>query len=268
MILRSGYEISYAFPSPSPAVMTLNVHYSRVSDLIRPDHMITDPAVPMTGYRDGFGNWCTRLVAPAGQLTVRTEFDIRDSGRTDPVAFEAVEHPVQDLPEEALVFLLPSRFCESDRFLDLAWGLFGQVPPGWARVQAISDHVHRHLTFGYEHARDTRGAFEAYQEKVGVCRDFTHVAIAFCRALNIPTRYCTGYLGDVGMQPPYPPGDFAAWMEVYLGGGWHVFDPRNNQRRIGRILVARGRDAADVALATTYGRHVLTGFRVWSDLVA
>ena len=268
MKLRIGYELRYHFPQPTPVVVLLNVHYSRVSDLERPDNVIVSPSAPISGYRDGFGNWCTRFLAPAGDLTITTDALIRDSGAPDPQALDAQQCPVEDLPEEALVFLLPSRFCESDRMLDLAWSLFGHIAPGWGRVQAICDFAHTHIRFDYNAARATRTACEGYEEQVGVCRDFAHLALAFCRALNIPARYCTGYLGDVGMPPPYPPGDFAAWIEVWLGGRWHTFDPRNNTPRIGRVLMARGRDAADVAIAMTFGPNQLTGFRVWTDEVA
>lgn len=246
----------------------LNIHYTRVSDLAGPDHIVISPPVPMSGYRDSYGNWCTRVVAPAGRVSISTNAVIYDSGLADRVVPGARQIPVDQLPSEALIFLLSSRFCESDKFLDLAWQLFGKAPPGWARVQAICDFVHRHITFGYEHARSSRTASETYQEARGVCRDYTHLAMAFCRALNIPSRYCTGYLGDAGMPPPYPPGDFAAWFEAFLEGGWFTFDPRNNTPRIGRVLVARGRDAADVALTTTFGPNTLESFRVWADVIA
>lgn len=265
MKLRVGYELQYEFPQPTPAILLLNVHFSRVSDLAMPDSIVLDPSVPVSGYRDGFGNWCSRIVAPAGGMVISSDFVVRDSGEPDPVAQGARQVPVEELPEEALVFLLGSRFCDSDRMLDLAWSLFGAAEPGFARVQAICDFVHRHIAFGYEHARVTRTASEAYEEGRGVCRDYAHLAVAFCRALNIPARYCTGYLSDVGTPTPHPPGDFAAWFEAYLGGHWHMFDPRNNVPRIGRILMARGRDAADVAIATTFGPNTLAGFRVWTD---
>jgi transglutaminase-like putative cysteine protease len=190
---------------------------------------------------------------------------VNDSGKPDPQVPDAIQVPVEKLPEEALVFLLASRFCDSDRMLDLAWKHFGGGATGWARVQAICDFVHEHITFGYEHARVTRTASEAYEERKGVCRDYAHLAIAFCRALNIPARYCTGYLGDIGTAPPFPPGDFAAWFEAYLGGQWYTFDPRNNTPRVGRVLIARGRDAADVAITTTFGPNTLKSFRVWTD---
>jgi transglutaminase-like putative cysteine protease len=268
MRLRVGYELQYDFPQATPMIMMLTIHYSRVSDLERADHILINPSVPISGYRDGFGNWCSRILAPAGTMKISTDTVVNDTGQTDPIVAAAAQVPVHQLPEETLVFLIPSRYCDGDRLLDLAWTLFGQTKPGWARVQAICDFVHAHIQFGYEHARVTRTASEAYDEKRGVCRDFAHLAIAFCRALNIPARYCTGYLGDVGTLPPYPPGDFAAWFEAYLGGEWRTFDPRNNVPRIGRVLLARGRDAADVAITTTFGPNTLREFRVWTDEVA
>ena len=268
MELRIGYEIDYAFPQPTPVMLLLNVHFTRVSDLAMPDSIVFNPSVPVSGYRDGFGNWCTRLVAPAGRLRISSDSTIKDTGQPDPMVPAARQIPVEELPEEALEFLLASRYCDSDRLLDLAWELFGTAEPGLARVQAICNFVHQHITFGYEHARVTRTASEAYEERRGVCRDFTHLGVAFCRALNIPARYCTGYLGDIGTPKPHPPGDFAAWFEAYLGGQWHMFDPRNNVPRMGRVLMARGRDAADVAITTTFGPNTLESFRVWTDEVA
>jgi transglutaminase-like putative cysteine protease len=268
MKLRVGYELLYHFPQPTPVIMMLSVHYTRVSDLERPDHIVIHPSVPISGYRDTFGNWCSRILAPAGDLRIATDTVVSDTGLPDAIVSDAAQIPVQELPEEALVFLLASRFCDSDRLLDLAWTLFGQTRPGWERVQAICDYVHERIVFNYQHARVTRSASEAYEEKCGVCRDYAHLAVAFCRALNIPARYCTGYLGDIGTPPPFPPGDFAAWFEAYLGGQWHTFDPRNNVPRIGRVLLARGRDAADVAITTTFGPNTLNSFRVWTDEIA
>jgi transglutaminase-like putative cysteine protease len=192
---------------------------------------------------------------------------VNDTGLPDVIVPQAQQIPVQDLPSDTLVYLLGSRYCETDRLSETAWDLFGHAPKGWARVQAICDYVHRHLTFGYEYASVTRTALEAFNDRTGVCRDFTHLAVAFCRCMNIPARYCTGYLGDIGMPPPYGPMDFAAWFEVFLGGQWHTFDARNNMPRIGRVLIARGRDAADVALSNAFGRNTLTSFRVWTDEV-
>ena len=268
MKLRVGYELQYEFPQPTPVILMLNIHFTRVSDLVTPDYIVFSPSVPISVYRDGFGNWCSRILAPTGDMLISTDAVVRDTGRLDPVVSDARQVPVEELPDEALVFLLASRFCDSDRMLDLAWSLFGEREPGWPRVQAICDFAHQHITFGYEHARVTRTASEAYEERRGVCRDFAHLGVAFCRALNIPARYCTGYLSDVGTPPPYPPGDFAAWFEAYLGGDWHTFDPRNNVPRIGRVLLARGRDAADVAMTTTFGPNTLQSFRVWADEIA
>ncbi len=266
MQIRLGYELSYLCPQPTPMIVTLNVHYTRTQDLLRPDFLVADPAVPMSMYRDGFGNWCVRLVAPAGRIRLSSDTIIRDSGLPDPVKLDAHQHPVESLPEETLVFLLGSRYCETDRLSDIAWNLFGQTLPGWSRVQAVCDFVHRHIRFGYEFARPTKTAWEAYNERQGVCRDYAHLAIAFLRCLNIPTRYCTGYLPDIGVPVvPGAPMDFAGWLEVYIGGGWYTFDPRNNERRIGRVLIARGRDAADVAITTTYGQHTLESFHVVAD---
>lgn len=261
MQIRVGYEIVYQFPQPTPLILVLGVHYSRASDVVRPDHMIVMPSVPIVYYRDLFGNWCSRVLAPAGRFTLSADAVVNDTGLRDVVAPAAQQFPVESLPDDALTFLLGSRYCETDLLSETAWRLFGGSPPGWARVQAVCDFVHRHIAFSYERARPTRTAWEAFNEREGVCRDFAHLAVAFCRSLNIPARYCTGYLGDMGEPPPYGPMDFAAWFEAYLGGQWYTFDPRNNVPRIGRVLIARGRYAADVAIATTFGPNTLEGFR-------
>jgi transglutaminase-like putative cysteine protease len=190
---------------------------------------------------------------------------VNDTGEPDVVAVAAQQHPVEDLPEETLVFLLGSRYCETDLLSEVAWDLFGKAPTGWGRVQAICNFVQQHISFGYEHARATKTAKEAFNERVGVCRDYTHLAIAFCRCLNIPARYCTGYLSDIGVPPPHSLMDFAAWFEAYLDGRWYTFDPRNNMPRIGRVLLARGRDAADVAISNTFGPNILKSFKVWAE---
>lgn len=265
MKIKVGYELVYECPRPTPMMLVLNVHYTRTSDLLVPDHVTTDPSVPMAFYRDSFGNWCTRLVAPVGQIRIASTAIVKDTGKPDIVVPAAEQHPIQDLPEEALVFLLASRYCDTEKFLQIAWNMFGYTEPGWARVQAICDFVHNHISFGYEHASPMRTAWDTYHERRGVCRDFAHLAIALCRAMNIPARYCTGYLGDMGIPPPYGPMDFAAWFEAYLGGRWYTFDPRNHIPRIGRVLMARGRDAIDVAISTTFGPNVLAGFQVWCD---
>lgn len=267
MLIRVGFEMSYQCPQPTPMILALNIHYSRTSDLVEPDHLRTVPAVRVTAYRDLFGNWCSRIVAPPGRIVLSTNALITDSGAPDIVAPSAVQTPVEQLPESTLVYLLGSRYCETERLSDIAWQRFGTGPTGWARVQAICDFVHQHIVFGYPHARSTRTAWEAYQEGVGVCRDYAHLAIALCRCMNIPARYCTGYLGDYGTEPPYGPMDFAGWFEAFLGDRWYTFDARNNTPRIGRVLIARGRDACDVALSSTFGPNTLEGFKVWTDVV-
>jgi transglutaminase-like putative cysteine protease len=268
MLIQVGYELIFYCPQETPMILMVNVHYSRASDLVTPDLLITDPKTPITAYRDGFGNWCTRIVASVGRIRLTSTGVVRDSGETDVLTPAAQQHPLQELPEDTLVFLLGSRYCETDLLSDAAWSRFGQTTPGWTRVQAICDFVHNHIVFDYQKARPTRTAWEAFNEGVGVCRDYAHLAIAFCRCMNIPARYCTGYLGDMGTLPPYGLMDFAAWIEVYLGGAWHTFDPRNNVARIGRVLIARGRDATDVAIATTFGPYTLEGFKVWTDEIA
>ena len=265
--IRVGYEMIYDFPQPTPVIMVLGTHFTRASDVLVPDFLTVSPAVAITPYRDGFGNWCSRIVAPAGRVRLAADGMVRDSGLPDAIVPSAYQHAVEDLPAETLVYLLGSRYCETDRLSDVAWQLFEKTAPGWARVQTICDFVHNHISFGYEHARATRTARESFDERRGVCRDYAHLAIAFCRCMNIPARYCTGYLGDMGEPPPYALMDFAAWFEAYLGGRWYTFDPRNNVPRIGRVLMARGRDAIDVAISTTFGPNTLVSFKVWTDEV-
>jgi len=265
MLISLGTRLEFRLDQPTPLIAMLNVHYSRFNDMVEQDILVSSPSVPLVGYRDGFGNWCTRMVASAGDFVLTTKGVFRDSGLPDLVPGAAHQHEVQDLPFETLVYLLGSRYCDTDLLSERAWALFGQGEPGWVRVQAICDHVQAHVTFGYHHAKATRTATQTLAEGVGVCRDFAHLAIALCRCMNIPARYCTGYLSDIGEPLPHPPGDFAAWMEVYLGGEWWLFDPRNNCPRIARFLVARGRDAADVPLTQTFGPAVMTGFRVWTE---
>jgi transglutaminase-like putative cysteine protease len=249
-------------------IFNVNVHFTRVPDLVGRESLTVEPQVLVAQYRDSFGNWCTRLVAPAGRLRIAAGAVVQDSGRPEQIFPQVRQIAVQDLPEDTLLFLLGSRYCETDRLSEIAWNLFGQSPEGWGRVQAICDFVHNHIVFGYEHARMTRSAFEAYYDRTGVCRDFAHLAVAFCRCMNIPARYCTGYLGDMGTPPPYGPMDFAAWFEAFLDGNWYTFDARNNTPRIGRVLIARGRDACDVAINSTFGPNKLETFRVWTEEAA
>jgi transglutaminase-like putative cysteine protease len=261
MRIRAGFEITYECPQPSPMLLMLSVHPSRQGDLEMPDTLRTAPNVDVARYHDGFGNICHRMLAPPGHLVLSADFVVRDSGLADPFAPRAAETKVENLPEEAIVFLLGSRYCETDRLSEIAWSLFGGVAPGWARVQSIVDYVHDRITFGYQHARPTKTAWDAHEEQLGVCRDYAHLAIAFCRCMNIPARYCTGYLGDIGV-PLVLPMDFSAWFDVFLDGQWYPFDARNNQPRIGRVLMARGRDAVDTAITTTFGPATLVGFDV------
>jgi len=265
MRINLGCRFSYNFPQPTPIIAMLNVHFSRFGDLERADYLVTSPSVPLESYRDGFGNWCTRMVAPAGNFTLTTDGIFRDPGLPDPMHASAGQHSVQDLPSDTLVYLLGSRYCDTDLLSDEAWHLFENTEPGWARVQAICDFVHESVAFDYMKASATRTASDALAGRFGVCRDYAHLAIAFCRCMNIPARYCTGYLSDIGEIEPYPPADFAAWIEVFLESRWWVFDPRNNTRRTARILVARGRDAADVPLTQTFGPNTLTEFQVWTN---
>lgn len=246
-------------------IALLNIHFSRADELEAPDRVMTNPATPIDGYRDGFGNWVVRLVAPPGRFTLGTDAVINTVCVPDSIGLHALQHQVQDLPAETLVYLLGSRYCDTDILSDEAWRRFGETPLGWPRVQAVSDFVHDHIVFGYEHSRSTRTASESFIEKRGVCRDYAHLAITFCRCLNIPARYCTGYLSDIDVTPPSGIPDFAAWMEVYLGGQWWTVDPRNNVPRLGRILIAQGRDAADVPLTHIFGPGTLSDFGVWTN---
>lgn len=267
MLIRAGYDIRFETDTPTPMLALLSVHPSRHHDLRTPHRIAASPDLPMFDYTDSFGNVVSRFTVPAGGLTLTCDFTVEDSGLPDAVKPDAVQHPVEDLPEDVIVFLLGSRYCETDRFLDTAWALFGNTEPGWARVQAIVDYAHQRIEFGYHHARATKTAWDAHGEQAGVCRDYAHLAITLCRAMNIPARYCTGYLGDIGIPAIDAPMDFSAWFEVYLGERWHTFDARHNKPRIGRILMARGRDATDAALTTAFGQAILTRFDVVTEEV-
>ena len=262
MKIHVGFDLTYEIAHPTPMIFMLNVHPSRAADLITPDRLRIAPSRSITPYIDGFGNKCVRLLAPRGELRVASDTIVSDSGRADRVDVGAEEHAVADLPHDTLVYLLASRYCEADSMMDKAWEIFGQAPRGWRRVQAICDFVHSHITFGYQHADATRGAMRGFVEQRGVCRDFAHLAVTFCRCLNIPARYCTGYLGDIGVPPDPAPMDFSAWFEAFVGGRWYTFDARHNMPRVGRVLIARGRDAADVAISTTFGNTRLKSFIV------
>jgi transglutaminase-like putative cysteine protease len=268
MLIRAGYEIGIECDQETPLMALLSVHPSRAADLRTPAIIRSTGPAPLEAHLDEFGNLLTRTVAPAGLMKLATQFVIQDSGLPDEVAPWAQEVPIAQLPEDVVGFLLGSRYCETDKLSNLAWSLFGNTPRGWPRVQAIVDYVHQRLTFGYQFARATRTAFEGHAERVGVCRDFAHLAVALCRCMNIPARYATGYLGDIGVPPVDARMDFSAWFEVYLSGRWFTFDARHNQPRIGRILVARGRDAADCALTNTFGASRLVQFDIVTEEVS
>jgi transglutaminase-like putative cysteine protease len=266
MLIRAGYEISFTAQQPTPLLAMLSVHPSRNKDLKTPNRIVTFPEVPMYDYVDSFGNVGTRVTIPTGGLTLSSDFVVEDNGLEDASAVGKHQLPIEELPDDVLIYLLGSRYCETDRLGDVAWALFAGIPTGWERVQAIVDFTHNHIKFGYEHASATKTAWDAHQQQLGVCRDYAHLAVTLCRCMNIPARYCTGYLPDIGV-PVTGPMDFSAWFDVYLEGGWYTFDARNRIPRIGRILMARGRDATDAALTTQFGPTILTGFTVRADEV-
>lgn len=262
MRIRAGYRIGYECPVATPMMLMVNVRPERHPDLETPDTVLTTPDVPVSQYIDTFGNICSRLVAPAGRFTIHSDFIINDPLEPDPQSPDAIQHAVEDLPDHAIEYLLPSRYCDVELLRDLAWKLFDGVPPGWQRVQAIVDYAHKRVSFGYQHARPTKTAFEAHEEQQGVCRDYAHLAVTLCRAMNIPARYCTGYLGEFDTGPSGAPMDYSAWFQVWLGNAWHTFDARHNFPRTGRLLMAVGRDATDVAITTTFGFAKLVQFDV------
>ena len=257
-----GFQVT----EPTSLVLMLSIHPSRISDLRTPHLLVFEPVTRARDYTDTFGNNCTRIVAQPGIIRISTSFTVVDSGEPDRQSPNAHAMPVEELPDDALMFLLGSRYCETDKLSATAWRLFGGITPGWDMIQDICDFAHRHIKFDYQQADSTRSAADVYDHKVGVCRDYAHLAVTLCRCMNIPARYCTGYMGDIGV-PLVPPMDFSAWFDVYLDGGWHTFDARNNRPRIGRILMARGRDATDVALTTSFGRAPLHVFEVHSEPV-
>lgn len=267
MKIRAGYTIGFDCAGPTPMVLMLKVRPEREADLLTPQVLSNDRGAPMWDYRDIYGNVCTRLVAPAGPITFTAEFLIADSGEPDPSIAHLSQHAVEDLPDATLLYLLGSRYCDTDRLSDLAWAEFGSVPPGGQRVQAIVDYAHKRIEFGYHHASSARTAHGAHEDRRGVCRDFAHLATTLCRCMNIPARYVTGFLGDIGVPPAAAPMDFSAWFQVFLDGEWRTVDARHNKPRIGRILQAVGRDATDVAISTQFGAAALTRFEVVTDEV-
>lgn len=267
MKIRAGYNLAYDCPQPTPMLLMLSVLPNRRHDLLSDDRITFSPGVPNHSYFDGFGNQCTRILAPAGRVDISCLFEISDSGLPDEVAPGAIQHEIRDLPDDVLVFLLASRYCETDRLKEFAWATFGQTEPGWGRAQAIVDFVHGHIRFDYQKADALRTAWGGFVDRTGVCRDFAHLAVTLCRCMNIPARYCTGYLGDIGVPAVPDPMDFSAWFQVWLGGRWYTLDARHNRPRIGRILMATGRDATDVAISTSFGASQLVRFEVITDEV-
>jgi transglutaminase-like putative cysteine protease len=267
MLIRIGFDITFELPAPVPMILMLYTHPSRSGSLSGPEVIQTSPAIPISTFTDHFGNRCGRILAPAGEIRFWHDTLVRDSGLPDPISPDAIQWDVHALPPDVMQFLFASRYCETDQLSNIAWNLFGNTPLGWSRVQAVCDWVHTNVQFGYAFARPNKTAFEVYQERRGVCRDFSHLLIAFLRCLNIPARYATGYLGDIGVPIDPAPMDFSAWTEVFLDGRWYTFDARHNHARIGRIVMARGRDAVDVALTTSFGPSLLKNFHVTTEAI-
>ena len=265
MVIKGGFNLAFQCLQPTPMVLAIHVRPERLGDMVEPETITLFPQVEHETFLDSFGNKCTRLIAPPGRLSIWSRFVVVDSGLPEELPFGAYQHCIQELPPETLTFLLGSRYCETEKLMDFAWSQFGHIWEGWPRLKAILDYVHHRIIFDYQNARKDRTAFEAHEEATGVCRDYAHLAIALCRCMNIPARYCTGYLGDIGVPPNPAPMDFSAWFEAYLGGRWWTLDARHNTPRIGRILMARGRDAADVAITTAFGTAQLTEFRVITE---
>jgi transglutaminase-like putative cysteine protease len=267
LLIRAGYNIAFECTAPTPMLLMVHIRPERRADLVEPETFTLYPEIAHRTYVDSFGNVCTRLAAPVGRLSLWSRLLIRDSGLHEQMPIGAMQHAVDDLPDDVLVYLLGSRYCDTQKLTETAWALFGDVEPGWPRVEAILDYAHKRITFGYEHARSDRTAHEAHEERLGVCRDYAHLAITLCRCMNIPARYCSGYLGDIGVPYDPNPMDFSAWFDVYLGGAWHAMDARHNKPRIGRILMARGRDATDTAISTAFGVSNLVEFTVITEEV-
>ena len=268
MKISAGFNLAFDSNAQTPLLLMVHVRPERQHDLIEPEKLTIYPEVPFTTYTDGFGNICTRLIAPGGRLSIWNRFLISDSGNHEQLPLYDRQHPIGELPNDVLVFLLGSRYCDTQKLSNLAWSLFGAYQEGWSRIQAILQYTHDRIQFSYPNARSDRTAWDAHEERSGVCRDFTHLAITLCRCMNIPARYCTGYLGDIGVPVDPNPMDFSAWLEVYLGGMWHSLDARHNRPRIGRIPMAVGRDAVDAAISTAFGAASLSEFTVFTDEVA
>jgi transglutaminase-like putative cysteine protease len=268
MLIRVGYEFGFDAPLPVVMLLKLYLHPSILNQVRQSENLQVEPATKIEEFLDSFGNRTSRLILPDGHIRIHNEAVIENEWKPDIVNWNAQEIPLAELPTQVFPYLMSSRYCEVDLLSEIAWELFGQTPPGWARVQAVCDWVHSHISFGYEYARVTKTAYDVYRERTGVCRDFNHLALTFCRCLNIPARYASGYLGDIGISPQPLPMDFSAWFEVYLDHQWYTFDARHNTPRIGRILMTRGLDAVDASLTTSFGQVNLTKFKVWTSDVS
>jgi len=266
--ISAGFNLAFDSDDETPLLLMVHIRPELRHDLIETEKLTVYPEIPFTTYADGFGNICTRLIAPAGRLSIWNRFLIADSGNPEHLPLYDRQHSISELPNDVLVFLLGSRYCDTQKLSNLAWSLFGAYQEGWSRIQAILQYTHDRIQFSYPNARSDRTAWDAHEERSGVCRDFTHLAITLCRCMNIPARYCTGYLGDIGVPVDPNPMDFSAWLEVYLGGMWHSLDARHNRPRIGRIPMAVGRDAVDAAISTAFGAASLSEFTVFTDEVA
>lgn len=265
MRIRLGFDIAYSCQQPTPTLFKLQVEQDRVRDLVSPERVAADNGLTLSPYVDSFGNRCLRGVSQPGRTRIHLDAMIEDDGTHDPQDPSAQEIPLDDLPPETLQFLQPSRYCESDALSHFAWSQFGATQPGWTRAQTIVDFANRQIRFGYPDANIWRTAQSALHDRVGVCRDYAHLAVALLRAMNIPARYCNGYMGDIGVPPDPAPMDFNAWCEAYLGGKWYTFDARHNTPRIGRVVISRGMDAADCAMIHTFGPHWLESFHVATE---
>ncbi len=268
LMIRAGCAFTYEIAAPSAAVFLIRPDGSGATVTVKNELWTSEPATPVHDYRDLYGNWCRRLTLPQGRFAMHYDVDVAISPRPAPGDPNARRYAIEELPDDVLLYTLASRFCLSDEVADEAFRLFGSFDTGWACVEAICNWVHNHVRFHYNETRPLKTAIDTLREGTGVCRDFAHLAITFCRAMSIPARYAFGYLPDIDGPPPTSPMDFCAWMEVYLGGQWWTFDPRNNRRRIGNIVIGRGRDAADVPMVTTYGAARFDAMTVWADLIA
>ena len=264
MRVRVGCEFRYESLGSTPTVWQVRPRADAAQRLTN-ESWNAEPRLPRSSYHDSYGNVCDRMTLPAGSTVVRYDAQVEVSGEIDEIDKSAREVPVELLPDETMVFLLPSRFCLSDVLRDRAWELFGATEPGWSRVSAVCNWVHDNVRFQAGASNALTSTLDVWDSRTGVCRDFAHLGLTLCRSLNIPARYVFGYLPDIGVDPPYDPMDFCAWTEVYLENRWWTFDPRNNSPRVGRVVIGRGRDALDVAMVTTYGAPILQEMTVWAD---